>query len=223
MCPEHNHPPDQASNKRCIEKDKWISALFEWFKERQYSLSNFHFFPFMNPVIYTLRKSSSVGFSELCHGCTECCSYTAGFSIIWQVKICWYKKTLWQHWDLWFVRLVQQDQKHFNMIKTFWCLLLLSYKTKHYKNWVDLATSWSRGKLISWELIWWQLISWELISWHQVTVPGQSEESVKVWKARRGNYSLFITTTKRNNKQWNTCAYLARKVIVCYEETLPDI
>ena len=32
-CPEHNHPPDQASNKRFIEKDERISALFEQFKE----------------------------------------------------------------------------------------------------------------------------------------------------------------------------------------------
>ena len=38
-CPEHNLSPDQTSNKkRIIEKDKRISALFEWFKEGQYSL-----------------------------------------------------------------------------------------------------------------------------------------------------------------------------------------
>jgi len=89
-CPEHNHPPDQASNKRFIEKDKWISALSEQFKEGQYSISNFLFFPFTDPIINicTLRKSSSaVGFNELCHGCTECSSYIAGFSIIWLVKI----------------------------------------------------------------------------------------------------------------------------------------
>ena len=53
MCPEHNHPPDQASNrKRFIEKDNWISALFERFKEGQYSLGNFLFFPFTNPIIF---------------------------------------------------------------------------------------------------------------------------------------------------------------------------
>ena len=46
-------------------------------------------------------------------------------------------------------------------------MMLLSNKT-FKKNWVDLVTSWSRGKLISCELIWWWLILWEFISWHRV-------------------------------------------------------
>ena len=55
-----NIQPDQASNrKRFIEKDKWISTLFERFKEGQYSLVNYLFFPFTNPIILRWHSSLS--------------------------------------------------------------------------------------------------------------------------------------------------------------------
>jgi len=46
--------------------------------------------------------------------------------------------------------------------RNYWGRILLFHKTKHPKNWVDLVASWSRkswsrDKLISWELIWWRM------------------------------------------------------------------
>ena len=107
-------------------------------------------------------------------------------------------------------KTLQQDQKHFNKIELFGICstMLLSHKTKHYKERVDLlrvdlVTSWSRDKLIS-ESIQWKLILWELILWYRVTVLQACCCFINEYKQqqdpnkRLGSFSFGSPVQKRN-------------------------
>ena len=164
-CPEHNYIHWIRHQLRDLLRTNGSQHCLSNLRRDNTALAIFSS-SFMNPIIFVpfINHPLWVSINSAMVALNAVANYTAGFSIIWQVKIF----TLWQHWDLW-----NAGYSLFNKIKntSTWSkcfgvchMMLLSHTTNINKK-IELI-SW-QVDLASWSCRW-PGGNWSRENWHRV-------------------------------------------------------